>query len=57
MLTAIVAVVGSLQTRSMPSQAQVRCLDKPAIPTTPALVRVRIAVEPVDAIDLVHKHL
>ena len=43
-LTAIVAVVGSSRTRSTPAQVSVRYLDRPATPTTPAIVRVRIAI-------------
>ena len=43
-LTTIVAVVGSSQTGSMPSQVQVRYLDKPATPTTPVLVPMHITI-------------
>ena len=43
-LMAIVAVVGFSQTLSKPAWVHLRFLDRPATPTTPALLRVRIAV-------------
>ena len=46
----IVAVVGSSQSRFMASQVQV---DRPATPTTPALVGVRLAIATNCTVDVI----